>query len=469
MLTHGITGEERATSITAINEDSILPTYVGTGPINMADITNINKPVLCYNLADAVAQIGYVTDHDNYTLCEAIDLHFRKFNVGPICLINVLNPDIHKQTFTNEQLALTGNNNYVIEKLGVILDSLVLPTGDNYSTQWSDDGYLVIIPASSTPSANISVTYDKLDPTLVDNDDIIGGIDANTGLSKGLECISDVFPKFRLVPNVIAAPKYSTSATVAAVLEAKASDINGVFMGMAFNDIDTTEVTKYQDAPSYKNNKNFDSTFLGTYWPKTALEKVQAHLSSQITASIQSLASESQGVPYQSPSNKSISADSTVLKDGTAILLGLDKANYLNDNGIGTAINWLGGWRSWGNRTTAYPANQDPKDMFIACRMMFNFLQNTLVQTFWDKVDNPMNLVLVKTVLDSVNIWLNGLVAQGYIIGGRVEFREEDNPLTSLINGKMTFHIYFTPAIPAEQIHFIKEIDVNYYSNLFAA
>ena len=74
---------------------------------------------------------------------------------------------------------------------------------------------------------------------------------------------------------------------------------------------------------------------------------------------------------------------------------------------------------------------------------------------------------LITTITDSVNIWLNGLTAAGMIIGGRVEFREEDNPTTSLIDGKIKFKLYFSPALPAEDICFDLEIDTKYYNNLF--
>lgn len=109
----------------------------------------------------------------------------------------------------------------------------------------------------------------------------------------------------------------------------------------------------------------------------------------------------------------------------------------------------------------------DPKDTFIASRMMFNWLINSLVLTYWQKVDEPTNRVLIETITDSINIWLNGLTASGKIIGARVEFRSEDNPKTSLIDGKIKFKLYFTPALPAEEIAFDLEIDVKYYESLF--
>ena len=39
-------------------------------------------------------------------------------------------------------------------------------------------------------------------------------------------------------------------------------------------------------------------------------------------------------IPYKSPSNESLQADSAVLKDGTEIYLGPDAAAYLNGQGV---------------------------------------------------------------------------------------------------------------------------------------
>ena len=127
------------------------------------------------------------------------------------------------------------------------------------------------------------------------------------------------------------------------------------------------------------------------------------------------------GVPYYSPSNQSIQADSCCLEDGTEVFLTLSQANYLNENGIFTALNFIGGWKLWGNYTAAAPDNTDVKDCWLNQRRMFQYIGNTVVRTMWQKVDNPMNTALIKTILDSINIWLNGLTGTA-LLGARVEF-----------------------------------------------
>lgn len=469
MFNHGVRTTETATSLTAIKTDSIVPFYVGTAPINMCKNQNVNEPILCYSYAEAVENFGFINDFENYTLCEAIDAHFSKFGSAPIVLVNVLDPKTHKKSIQSQSVTLGEDKTAVIKEKGILLNTIVINPEITFETEFNENGEVIIIQTGEeeVPGKNLTVNFEKLDPTMVKNTDIVGGIDGESGKRKGFECISTVFPKYRLIPNLLLSPKYSMDTTVAAVMETKANLINGHFKGFAIVDIDSSKLKKYSEVPKEKNTNNLTSSFLEVCYPKVKLGETQYHLSTQVACLIQSLAAKNDGIPYKSPSNEQIKADSTCLADGADVFLGLDEANYLNENGVTTAINWIGGWKAWGNRTGAYPAITDPKDSFIASRLMFNFLINSLVQTYWQKVDNPTNKNLITTITDSVNIWLNGLQAAGKIIGGRVEFRDEDNSAVDLLDGKIKFKLFFSPSIPAEDICFDLEIDTTYYNNLF--
>ena len=469
MFNHGVRTTETATSLTAIKTDSIVPFYVGTAPINMCKNQNVNEPILCYSYAEAVENFGFINDFENYTLCEAMDAHFSKFGSAPIVLVNVLDPKTHKKSIQSQSVTLGEDKTAVIKEKGVLLNTIVINPEITFETEFNENGEVIIIQTGEeeVPGKNLTVNFEKLDPTMVKNTDIVGGIDGESGKRKGFECISTVFPKYRLIPNLLLSPKYSMDTTVAAVMETKANLINGHFKGFAIVDIDSSKLKKYSEVPKEKNTNNLTSSFLEVCYPKVKLGETQYHLSTQVACLIQSLAAKNDRIPYKSPSNEQIKADSTCLADGTDVFLGLDEANYLNENGVTTAINWIGGWKAWGNRTGAYPAITDPKDSFIASRLMFNFLINSLVQTYWQKVDNPTNKNLITTITDSVNIWLNGLQAAGKIIGGRVEFRDIDNPAIDLLDGKIKFKLFFSPSIPAEDICFDLEIDTAYYNNLF--
>ena len=94
-----------------------------------------------------------------------------------------------------------------------------------------------------------------------------------------------------------------------------------------------------------------------------------------------------------------------------------------------------------------------------------DYVSNTLIKTFWSKLDKPMNRRLIDTILDSANIWLNGLVGAGYLLGARVEMLENENPLTSLMAGKIKLHVYMTPPSPAQEIDFVLEYDADYVTS----
>ena len=61
--------------------------------------------------------------------------------------------------------------------------------------------------------------------------------------------------------------------------------------------------------------------------------------------------------------------------------------------------------------------------------------------------------------MDSENIRGNAYVAQGKCAAAYIEFTEDENPVTNLLNGKLTFHQHLSPYPPAEDILNILEFD----------
>ena len=477
---HGVYGSEVPTAIippTRINAG--LPVVFGTAPIHLAqDPVPTNKPILCYSYQEAVEQFGFSNNWQDYTLCEFIYSQFALFAMAPVVLINVLDPTSHKKTVAPTDIDIV--DNAVIIEDAVILTTLVvkltaagqpLVINTDYTAAFNDEGKLIITPveggAITTGTTKLNIGYEALDPSLVDADDIIGGVDTITGDYEGLELINSIFPYFGLIPGQIAAPKWSSNPEVAAVMNAKVKNINSVFKAICWIDVPTDTVKKYTDVSNWKDENNVSDTTQVCCWPKAALGSKQYHLSTQAIGVTCTVDAANEDVPYESPSNKNLQANAMVLEDGKEVVLAVDNAAYLNSQGVVTGINFIGGQKLWGNRTAVYPANTDPKDSFVAIRRMFNWINNTLITTFWSKVDKPMNKVLIETVLDSANIWLNSLTARGWLLGGRVEFREDENPITDLMDGIVKFHVYITPPAPAREIDFIQEYDPSYLSVLF--
>lgn len=472
---HGIYSSENATSMIApVTADASLPVVVGTAPINLAEERLVNEPVLCFNYSEAVKKLGFSDNFKDYTLCESMYSQFTLFGVSPVVFINVLDPEKHRKEEDNKAIAFI-DGKATIKESGVLKETLTFVElkdegGEDIDSSdvelvFNDKGYLNIYSENATQAI---VKYSALDPSLVTSDDIVGGVDVD-GSYSGLELVAHVFPLFRLVPGTIICPKYSTDSLVAAVMEAKSQNINGVFSAISIPDISTVEAPDYTKVAKLKNDNNILSTYQFATWPKVRLGNKEMHLSTQLASLMSVIDAENEGVPYVSPSNKNLKMDGAVLEGGAPVVMGVDQANYLNGEGIVTTVNFVGGHKLWGNRTAVYPANSDAKDSFIPLRRMFNYVANTLVLTYWNKVDEPGNPKLIETILRSVNTWLDGLTAESKLLGGRVEFLKELNPTTSLLDGKYKFSVFLTPPTPAEDISFELELDVNYFDALFAA
>lgn len=314
---------------------------------------------------------------------------------------------------------------------------------------------------------SIVLDYDAVDPTAVDADDIIGGASAK-GESKGLELIDKIYTQFSLVPGIIAAPGWSEDPAVASVMKAKALNIDGLFRCIVLTDVDTAEVKAYSDVNEWKNKNNYTGTNQVVCWPCVRNGKKVFHLSTHLMGVIGVTDAANGDIPYRSPSNISIQATGICLKDGSEISLSLTQADLLNTQGVVTGLNFNGGWKSWGNCTGAYPSKTDVKDSFICVRRMFDWQYQTFILTYWQILDAPLTPRLIRTVVDSETIRLNGLVSRGYLLGSSVKFLESENPRTDLLRGIFRIHSCITPPVPAQKIEDILEYDVNNFQKLFA-
>jgi len=366
---------------------------------------------------------------------------------------------------------------------GILLASLIVKKAEageplakdtDYTAAFDDDGQVLISileDGAITTETSLVVTYDYLKPDAVEADDVIGGVAVSTGKLTGMELINQIFPLFRLVPGQLVSPGWSEDPVVAAVMKSKVQQINGLFKAMALCDLDCAEsgADVYTEAPAWKEDNNYTDKLQINCWPKLQLGDVKYRLSTQLAALTCRTDAENGDIPYVSPSNKNVQANGTINAAGDEVTLDPQQAAYLNGQGIVTAINFIGGWKAWGNRTGVYPGASDPKDSWIPVRRMFNWVGNSIILTYWQKVDDPTNRRLTQTVVDSVNIWLNGMAARGALLGGRIEFLSSENSVTDLMNGIVRFHVYMTPPIPAEDMEFTLEFDITYLSSLFAA
>lgn len=355
------------------------------------------------------------------------------------------------------------------EKTLVLGKAKILNSKD-YTVGHNDDGQVVVTLLRTTNITGNSLTiwYEELSISTVKNSDIIGGYDVSLGQNTGLECIEEIYPRFGLIPGTLIVPHWSKSASIALIMKAKMELINGCFAGMAVADVSTYGATTYTAVNAWKNSNNFIGSNLVACYPQVALGDRQFYLSTHCAAIMARTDESNDDLPYKSPSNEQLQCDRSVLYNGSEYFLGRSQANYLNGIGVVTALNFVGGWRLWGNRTSDYPATSDPKDAFIPVRRMMNWINNALITSFWRMIDYPINKRLVESIVDRAQIWLNGLVARGALVGGTIQFIEEENPITDLSDGIIRFHVSICPPSPARNIEFIMEYQPKFYESLFA-
>lgn len=474
-FTHGTYTSEKESAIKGIVTVQNPVVIIGTAPINMGDITCVNKAQLIQTTTDATKYFGGVNNIPGFTISEALYAAFQIFGVTPVICINVLDPETHKESKTFSDIAVV-DGKVTFADIGILPKTLDVKntSGDtpitDYTVSFDAEGKCTITLAEKHKEVtSVKGGYDVLDPSKVKDTDIIGSIDLTTLKPKGLECLSEIFPKYSMIPSYVIAPGF-TSNEVRAVLDTKATAINGKYSAMSI--IDMPEGTKYGEAVKYKKDNNWIDEDQIVCFGKIKFSGKYFNQSTFLAMLSASIDAENDGVPYQSPSNNNIKAEGIVYKASTYedVVLGEQEANLLNENGICTVISRPNGIVAWGNRTSCYQpgGNSDPKDAFIPVKRMFKYIGNNLHINCATDVDKPMTFSRAKNIQNNINIWLSSLTSQGKLLGGRVEFLQEENSQQDLVDGKFKWHIYLGAVTPGETLHFVLEYDGDYVQGFFA-
>lgn len=462
---HGVRIQENPTNVpTPVKSEAGVPVIFGTAPINL--VTDpagaVNKLFLCNTFSEAREAVGYSDDYKNYTLCQAMDAFFKAFGVGPIVICNVLDPAVHKASYTEiltvtDRQAVTSEKGVLLDGLKVQYESSPLEADKDYTVAFNDEGYAVFTVIKESVSS-ITVEGNKIDPSKVTAANIIGAYDSSTGAETGMELVRKVYPTFALTPSLLLAPGWSQSPEVGIALMEKCVDINGMFQCECVIDIDTEKAKKYTDVGDVKTESGYASEHAICLWPQVKYDGKIMSFSAIYAAMVAYTDYNNDNVPNLSPSNKEIRISATVLADGTEICLDTSQGNELNAVGVVTAIN-LNGFKSWGNNTAAYPGVTDQKDRWISCRRFFSWWGNSFITTYMEKVDNPANYRLIESIVDSENVRGNSLVSMGKCAGIRMVYSKDDNQIGNVLDGKIVFRQYLAPYTPAEDILNVLEFD----------
>lgn len=473
---HGVYTREQATSMSAaMSSTAGLQVVFGTAPIyQLADLTGVTAPRLCSSYAEAAAALGYDTNFEAFTLNQSIKASFELFGVAPIVLVNVLDPNkaqhvtnVSKpteQTVTGGSFVISAEQEPVPYVLRATLTVSAQTSGDplvagtDYTVEYDEDGLATVTLTSATAKAlaKVYVTYKAI--KLTAGKTAVTAAEITTAISDKLR---EVYPRFGMTPGLLLAPSYSKDPNVAAVMQGACENINGVYSCECILDVDcgTSGAQTYDAVKRVKESKGLTSPHAYAYWPMAQVGNYRLSLSAIIGALTAATDAANGDVPSLSPSNKSLpGVTGLCLEDGTEVILDQAQANVVNSAGIGTVLN-LNGFKAWGNNTCAYPSTTDPKDRWIAVRRFFTWRSNSLIQTYFERVDSPANYRMIEAIVDAENVNGNAYVAAGACAAYQCEFRSDENPTTQILNGTIKFHLTLAPYNPAECIEFTLEFD----------
>ena len=464
---HGAYGEITSSKVTDAKQSDVVAAYIGTAPINLirgyAEKNLINMPIKVANMSDAQSKLGYSANWKEFTLCEAFAEHFDNTvgNVGPIYVVNVLDPDTHKAAEKTTKELTFSNKRAEFESSDIILDTFAIADkveGVDYSLEYNFAKGTVIVKLLTEVEGNtLSCSYNTVDATAVEAADIIGQT-TEDGEYTGLHAMKLLYQHHNAVLNLLAAPGWSHIPEVYRAMVGIVQKLNGHWDGFVNADIPLEDaegkaIDTIEKAIAWKAANGYTSEFSKVYWPmvKGTSGRV-VHLSTAGQATMLRVDLGHDGVPFESPSNKEIMATAQFFGK-TAKNKGFDQqtANTLNEKGITTACFWGGQWVLWGPHTAAYTYNgsMDARAIFDVNIRMLMYITNSFQLDHGTKIDQPMTPQDRDVILNEERQKLDTLSGIGALIGSpAVEFLETENPASDMMNGDFVWNFNVTNTPP---------------------
>jgi len=460
---HGVYGQSVPSQYQLPPDDvGTLPVYIGTAPVHqLADYAGaINVPILVSSYDAAKAVVGYNEDFANFTLCEAIAAHFKNAiqSIGPIILINVLDPDVDQTADKTANVAITNgkgtiNNNKVIIKTVTIADKV---KGTDYEAYYNDIGDKVIIKelVAGSLGATAAATFDEVSLTGITKDEIIGAYTGETNERTGSYCVELIYQEHNLIPSILLAPGWTHIPEVEQVLLSRCLDINGHWDTTVFVDIDTSTVKTIAAAKAWKATNAYDSKYEKVFWPAAKKGGLVYHLSTLAAVTKQYIDFNNDNIPYETPSNKKLDIIGLCLEDGTAVKFDETQANTLNEVGITTGIFSGGKYVLWGPHMGCYEfgVTEAPEEVFDVNVWMDQYLNNDFQVRNMDNVDKPVDRRDIDYILNVEQQRLNSLITEGKLLYGKIEFVARNNPDSDLIQGDFIFDSMVTYTPPGKSL-----------------
>ncbi|MBR5202383.1 MAG: phage tail sheath family protein [Clostridia bacterium] len=458
---HGAFSTLEASVAQNATQASTVAVYVGLAPVNLirnyAEKEIINLPVKLSDFLNAQKTVGYTKNWTDFTLCEAIGAHLdnRLGAIGPIYVVNVLDPDKHRKSApTTLNVAFT-NGIAEFKSDTVILDTIALADKAidvDFTVAYNfTSGKVILTSIGETKlDGQVEGTYYDVDPAAVTEDDIIG---ANVdGVYSGLQAVSLLYQRENKVTNLISCLKFNTNKKVYNAMVSLANGINGHWQAYCIGDIPIKDgdnaIDTFAKARKWREDNGYTNENIDVFYPMAydnATERIY-HTSTLAMVEAMRTDDKNDGVPFESYSNKEIPITKQYF-GADSKNQGFDQvtaSNELNAYGIGTVCYWGGKWVLWCGHTAKYAEGKDIDVRAIDShymRMLFHMM-NGFQLRHADKIDGPFSVQTKDSILIEEQEIIDGYIAAGALLpGSRVIFLASENPIGDMINGDFKFDI----------------------------
>jgi len=458
---YGFIGDSITKSTVQASTNAI---YIGKAPINLVkgykEKDLVNSFIELSDKTDAYTKVGYSSDWESFTLSEAVAAHFdnRNGNIGPIFVINVLNPDIHKKTEkTTKQVAFT-NGRAEFKSDTIILDSIALAEkvlDVDYSVDYNfAKGTVILQSLQDEPiSGSVQCSFDEVDVSLITVEDIIGTVTSNEEYS-GLSLLELFNRETNKVPNLLAIPGYMDNPKVYSAAVTAANAVDEQWQCFVCSDLPVVDGDERIDtrdkALKWKEQHNYNSDRAKSIWPMCYDSQTDRiyHGSVLMVVEFMRQDTNNNGIPKDTCSNKTVPITGPYFgKDSKSKGFGRSKANKLNEKGLTTYIRNNGKWVIWGGHTDAYcyGTEMDAKVIFDTyIRMLFHIVNDFQVK-YADDIDKGLSLQRKDSIINEEQEFLDYLVRREGLVGNpKVAFLSKDNTTTDIMNGDFLFDIPVT-------------------------
>ena len=469
---HGAYGEVHAAGNRIADESEGVFVYVGTAPVHQLALASgesypVNKPVLVNNIAEAKAAFGYSDNWEKYSLCEAMHVHFDLNGVGPLVLINVLDPTKadHKNSTIVTTSKTPANGRIIITSAeDIILETVVIKTtdetpvtkekGTDYNIAYNGDKKQIVIEEIGTGlgTAALTVEYYTIKPSGVTATDVVGTTDG-MGLNTGLYCIRDVYPLLGVIPSYLGAPGFSSNSTVHSAMYSVSKKVNGHWDVYMFADLPlmngATPLTMDTIA-TYKEGNGFNKENETVFFPLAlGTDGKTYHISVLAAANFQGLLIQNDGVPFMTASNTACAIIQNLYmgSGNTGRLYDDDIINkFLNSKGIASACFTAGRWCIWGAHSAQYsPDNKTEINVSEINMMMLYYVSNDFQGRRALDVDKPMTPNDIKTIIAEEQTRIDALRSINALIYGEVRLNADAQAQADIVSGHFSFIFDLTP------------------------